>query len=69
MAGNTSTHLSGVPTECANIFLHPRDGGKLVLQPEVHCIKIPCLCPLGKPKRPDAVIETDVDNGCSLDQV
>ncbi len=61
------TYLGRVSPECTNVFLHPRDGGKLVLQPKIHRAKLPRLCPLWESKWPNTVVETDVDDRCSLD--
>ena len=62
-----ATYLRRVSAKRLDMFLHPRNSGKLVLQTEVHHAKLPCLCALWEAERPNAVVETDVDDRCPLD--
>ena len=49
-------YLRRISTKGTDVFLHPRYGRKLVLEPEVHRTKLVRLRSLREPERTNAVL-------------
>ena len=60
------TYLARVPTEGADMVLHPFQTRKLVFESEVKQATLCRLDTLRKSERSEAVVDTDVHDGCTL---
>ena len=60
------TYLARVPTEGADMVLHPFQTRELIFESEVKQATLCRLDTLRKSERSEAVVDTDVHDGCAL---